>query len=167
MSTNLGNDNDDDPRFLLPQGVGDTEDIERYKAGGFHPVHLGDCFDGDRYKVVHKFGAGGFSTVWLARDKRMNAWVALKIVDAEHSASTEEKITLIRSTLQRRGLLMPTEEHFHFSIKGPNGRHFCLILPVLRPAMSDLSYHFNSRLTSSFARRVALQASRAVANLHA
>jgi serine/threonine-protein kinase SRPK3 len=54
-------------RFLLP-GVGDTEDIERYERGGFHPVHLGDRYDGGRYKIIHKLGAGGFSTVWLAQD---------------------------------------------------------------------------------------------------
>lgn len=47
-----------DTRFLLPQGVGDTEDVERYEPGGFHPVHLGDRYDGGRYRVVHKLGAG-------------------------------------------------------------------------------------------------------------
>jgi hypothetical protein len=55
-----------EPRFLLPQlGGADTEDVERYQRGGFHPVHLGDVYD-ERYRVVHKLGAGGFSTVWLA-----------------------------------------------------------------------------------------------------
>jgi len=47
------------PRFLLA-GVGDTEDLERYERGGFHPVHLGDRYDDGRYKVIHKLGAGGF-----------------------------------------------------------------------------------------------------------
>ena len=167
MSANLNNDEGNDPRFLLPQGVGDTEDFERYKAGGFHPVNLGDHFDGDRYKVVHKLGAGGFSTVWLARDKRMKSCFALKIVDAEHSVSTEEKTTLSRSALQRGGLLMPTEDYRQFSITGPNGHHLCLVLPVLGPAMSDLSHHFDSRPTPSFARIVGVQATRAIANLHA
>lgn len=45
----------------------DAEPIERYRTGGYLPVHLGDIFN-DRYKVMHKLGWGGYSTVWLARD---------------------------------------------------------------------------------------------------
>jgi serine/threonine-protein kinase SRPK3 len=40
-----------------------------YRPGGYHPVCLGDTFKGGRYKVHHKLGWGGFSTVWLAKDK--------------------------------------------------------------------------------------------------
>jgi hypothetical protein len=32
----------------------DSEDLERYEPGGFHPVHLGDYYDDTRYKIVHK-----------------------------------------------------------------------------------------------------------------
>ncbi|TAQ88404.1 hypothetical protein B7494_g3279 [Chlorociboria aeruginascens] len=42
-------------RFLLPH-ILETEEIERYERGGLHPVHLGDRYDGDRYKIVHKLG---------------------------------------------------------------------------------------------------------------
>lgn len=41
-----------------------------YGPGKLHPVHLGDLFSGSRYKVVRKLGAGSFSTVWLAKDRR-------------------------------------------------------------------------------------------------
>lgn len=44
------------------------EKLSRYQPGGYQPVHLGDTFHEGRYKVVHKLGWGGFSTVWLARD---------------------------------------------------------------------------------------------------
>ncbi|RCI09558.1 hypothetical protein L249_4045 [Ophiocordyceps polyrhachis-furcata BCC 54312] len=127
---------DDSIRFLLPQGVDYTEDIERYKPGGFHPVQLGDRYDDGRYKVVHKLGAGGFATVWLARDENEEKWVALKIVDAEHSASTATKSVLSRSA---SGAQFVAEHHRHFSFDGPNGRHLCLVLPVLGPSMSELS----------------------------
>lgn len=45
------------------------EDLDRYRPGGYHPVHLGDVFN-DRYMVVRKLGYGQYSTVWLARDIR-------------------------------------------------------------------------------------------------
>ncbi|KAI1156338.1 hypothetical protein F4825DRAFT_403671 [Nemania diffusa] len=38
---------------------------EKY-APGFHAVHLGDTFDNGRYLVMHKLGASGLATVWLA-----------------------------------------------------------------------------------------------------
>jgi len=58
MSSPRDYEGDSDTRFLLPQSVGIcTEDIERYRSGGFHPVHLGDMFDDERYRIVHKLGA--------------------------------------------------------------------------------------------------------------
>lgn len=53
---------DDSLRFL-PAQVGDTEELELNRKGGFHPVHLGDLYDGCRYRIVHKLGASGFSTI--------------------------------------------------------------------------------------------------------
>ena len=46
------------------------EDVELYKEGGFHPVHLGDVL-GERYRVCRKLGFGSSSTVWLAKDLRL------------------------------------------------------------------------------------------------
>jgi hypothetical protein len=46
----------------------DQEKISQYRPGGYHPVSLGDTIKENRYKIVHKLGWGGFSTVWLARD---------------------------------------------------------------------------------------------------
>lgn len=42
--------------------------IERYRPGGYHPVHLGDQFNHGRYHVIRKLGVGSFSTVWLVKD---------------------------------------------------------------------------------------------------
>lgn len=45
----------------------EQEDDTQYCRGGYHPVVIGDVFDG-RYRVVRKLGWGHFSTVWLCRE---------------------------------------------------------------------------------------------------
>jgi serine/threonine protein kinase len=147
----------------------DTEDVEKYQRGGFHPVHLGDVYDG-RYRVVHKLGAGGFSTVWLARDDTEHSWVALKIVVADYSTSVSTK-----SQLSFHAASQPTSdavfgfvvERRRFTLDGPNGRHLCLVLPVLGPSASQLSKGIFSRITPSLSRRASYQVARALADLHA
>jgi serine/threonine-protein kinase SRPK3 len=42
--------------------------VENYRRGGYHPVGLGDTFDGNRFSVIRKLGWGQYSTVWLAKD---------------------------------------------------------------------------------------------------
>jgi serine/threonine-protein kinase SRPK3 len=157
-----------DQRFLLPN-VGDTEDIERYTPGGFHPVHLGDVYDNKRYRIVHKLGAGGFSTVWLARDESENKWVALKIVVADHSTSVADKGLLFHHAASNNLSIEATfvAENRRFTIEGPNGRHLCLVLPVFGPSASRLSSGFDSRLKPWLSRRAGYQATKAVAELHA
>jgi serine/threonine-protein kinase SRPK3 len=67
------------------------KDIELYRSGGLHPVLIGDAFANGRFKVPHKLGCGGSSTVWLERDQRpqsstSDTLVALKVLSAAQSS---------------------------------------------------------------------------------
>ncbi|KAI0536750.1 kinase-like protein [Xylaria digitata] len=157
VSSSHGYEEERDFRFLLPQ-VGDSEDVERYEPGGFHPAHLGDTYDEGRYRTVHKLGA----------DEREKTWVALKIVCAEHPTLAGNEIVL---TYQGASDLFDGPEFAaelrRFIIEGPNGCHLCLVLPVLGPSASQLSSNFNSRLSPWLSRRVSYQAAKGLAATHA
>ncbi|KAK5164960.1 uncharacterized protein LTR77_009625 [Saxophila tyrrhenica] len=131
----------DPPGRLYYPTLSDTiEDIEKYRPGGFHPVHLGDTFHG-KYKVLHKLGAGGFSTTWLARDAVEERYVALKILRSDETARRNELDMLRRlAELQTNH---PGKKHIrtlvdHFSIHGPNGEHICLVTEVAGPSLRDV-----------------------------
>jgi hypothetical protein len=57
------------PPFTHTGGV-DAEALYRYEPGGYHPLQLGETLKNGRYKIIHKLGWGGFSTIWAARDQR-------------------------------------------------------------------------------------------------
>ncbi|KAF2795052.1 kinase-like protein [Melanomma pulvis-pyrius CBS 109.77] len=147
--------------FFFPPEVEYSEDLEDYVQGGFHPVHLGEVYHDGRYKIIHKLGAGGFSTVWLARDAQTNRNVALKIIRADDSEGYQAQLPL--AVEEDPGFFVSPLGCFW--LDGPNGRHVCHVLPVLGPSMSHLS-HLRHRLEPSFARNLAWQATRAVEFLH-
>ncbi|OJD16090.1 CMGC/SRPK protein kinase [Emergomyces pasteurianus Ep9510] len=68
----------------------DVEDLEGYGPGGYHPTLIGDTFCSGRYKVIHKLGFGGYSTIWLARDQQLQRYVSLKILLAGSSQDSNE-----------------------------------------------------------------------------
>ncbi|KAF5596095.1 kinase domain-containing protein [Fusarium pseudoanthophilum] len=66
------------PVFYLP--IEDAESPYGYSPGGYHSIDIGDHL-ARRYRVVHKLGYGGFSTIWLARDE-----AALNLREAQDTA---------------------------------------------------------------------------------
>lgn len=60
-------------QFLYKSTI-DAEPLHRYRKGGYHPITLGSFLDNGRYKILHKLGWGGYSTVWAARDQRLYKW---------------------------------------------------------------------------------------------
>lgn len=149
-----------------PHGHDNTEDLEQYKPGGFHPVHLDDYYDDNRYRVVHKLGAGGFSTVWLARDLLGQQWVGLKFIVATESENYNNRSSAIIAdpTLASSELVVsPLRE---FWVDGPNGRHLCFVLPFVGPNLATLSSGIFSRISSRLAASLSLQAAQAMALVH-
>ena len=96
------------PRFL-PLGILNTENIEEYRPGGYHPISIGDVFDHGRFRVLHKLGCGGSSTVWLARDQRegkdQGRIVALKALRADICSESPNEIPEVDIPQQLRASL--------------------------------------------------------------
>jgi serine/threonine-protein kinase SRPK3 len=142
-----------------------------YRPGGFHPVHLGDQFKKDRYRVIHKLGHGGFATVWLARDLVRNRYVALKILAARLSVTCPEVEILrrLRNAPDHIGKAYVMLDHFW--ITGPNGKHLCVVSQVGGPSIKEFNdcpgqTSGSRRLQAIVARKVALQATEGLAYIH-
>ncbi|KAG6887611.1 hypothetical protein C0992_011541 [Termitomyces sp. T32_za158] len=157
---------DEEPLY---EWLEDVEDLESYRPGGYHPIHIDDEIK-NRYCVVHKLGFGSYSTVWLARDQQLNRFVAMKVSIA--SASTESSETRILHHIRVAGHQHPGREFVttlldDFDLEGPNGRHRCLITEVTGPSVGKVRYETpGNRLPTSVARRIASQSAKGLAFLH-
>ncbi|EFW21411.1 hypothetical protein D8B26_001614 [Coccidioides posadasii str. Silveira] len=115
-------------RIYYPES--DVEDLEGYRPGGYHPTLIGDTFCGGRYKIVHKLGFGGYSTIWLAHDQQLQCYVSLKILVAGASQGSNEGeilCLLAKGTLNCFGRRFIPTLLDQFSFDGPNGHHLCLV----------------------------------------
>ncbi|KAE9376472.1 kinase-like protein [Stipitochalara longipes BDJ] len=144
-----------------------------YRPGGFHPVHLNDSFKKERYTVIHKLGHGGFATVWLARDKVRERYVALKILAARLSRDCPEVEILrrLRNSEESIGKAFVMSMLDHFWIDGPNGHHLCVVSEVGGPSIKQFNEcpglkSGSRRLRGEVARKVALQAAEGLAYIH-
>ena len=160
-------------RYRLPH-LDNVEDVENYRKGGFHPIHLGDALKGGRYCVLHKLGFGGFSTVWLARDKLQDRLVSLKVLTAEASGQHKELRLLrrldehVRADPLRGSIIAILDD---FTIEGPNGTHLCYVSQPGGPSLSAVSdspgeIAGTRRLRAPVARKLAQQLAKAVAFIH-
>lgn len=147
----------------------DEEDWEDYVKGGYHPVHIGDQFSEARYTVVRKLGWGHFSTVWLAKDGKLNRHVALKVVKSAprytETALDEIKLLqrLITSSNPTDSLSHAGRSHVisfldHFRHKGPNGTHVCMVFEVLGENLLGLiKRHQNKGVPMPLVKQIAKQ----------
>ena len=120
--------------------IEETESLELYSHGGYHPVKIGDNYSKGRYHVIHKLGYGSYSTVWLARDSRLQRYVALKVLIADEiSNNSELKVSerLEDDCIGRRqGKIYVRSYLDNFLIDGPNGRHVCLVSAIARHSVA-------------------------------
>ncbi|XP_021369286.1 SRSF protein kinase 3-like isoform X1 [Mizuhopecten yessoensis] len=121
---------------ILGSDDDEQEDPADYTKGGYHPVKIGDLFNG-KYHVVRKLGWGHFSTVWLCWDMAEKRFVALKVVkSAQHYTETAvDEIKLLRCVREsdeadsfRERTVQLLDD---FKISGVNGTHVCMVFEVL------------------------------------
>ncbi|KAJ7040965.1 kinase-like domain-containing protein [Mycena alexandri] len=155
----------------------EEEDWQEYKLGGYHPVSIGDSFDG-RYVVVRKLGWGHFSTVWLAHDERMQRHVALKVVKSAprytETAIDEIKLLqrLVTSSDPSTPNFHPGKSHViafldHFRHKGPNGTHVCMVFEVLGESLLNLiKRHQNKGVPIPLVKQIAKQVLQGLDYMH-
>jgi serine/threonine-protein kinase SRPK3 len=160
----------------------DEEDWEDYVKGGYHPVKIVDSFSDDRYEVVRKLGWGHFSTVWLAKDNKMNRHVALKVVKSapRYTETALDEIKLLQrlitsstppaapTSANPHPTPSPSQTHSgrshvisfldHFRHKGPNGTHVCMVFEVLGENLLGLiKRHQNKGVPMPLVRQIAKQ----------
>ncbi|THV05309.1 kinase-like protein [Dendrothele bispora CBS 962.96] len=160
----------------------DEEDWEDYVKGGYHPVKIGDTFSDGRYTVVRKLGWGHFSTVWLAKDSKMNRHVALKVVKSapRYTETALDEIKLLQRLItSNTPPVVPTASNpnpppspahthpgrshvisflDHFRHKGPNGTHVCMVFEVLGENLLGLiKRHQNKGVPMPLVKQIAKQ----------
>lgn len=133
------------------ENTADEEDSEDYCKGGYHPVQVGEQYKDGKYTIVRKLGWGHFSTVWLSRDNTTGKHVALKVVrSAAHYTETALDEIKLLSRVVNANKDHPGQKHVvslldHFTHKGPNGNHVCMVFEVLGENLLGLIKRWNHR----------------------
>ncbi len=63
----------------------------RRRRNTYYPLSIGEVL-ADRYRIEHKLGWGGYSTVWMAQGTQENKAVALKIMNFKEGGEKEYNI---------------------------------------------------------------------------
>jgi hypothetical protein len=150
----------------------ELEDPDDYAVGGYHPTVIGDAFHNRRYEIVHKLGFDACSTTWLAQDKDMARYVALKILVASETCNSVEADILRHlsdSASTHRGRSFVASLINDFAFDGPNGRHICLVQEpvVCSIEKSKESYSAGVAFPAETARSIAAQLILGLSYLHA
>lgn len=119
--------------------IDDVERLENYRIGGYHPIAIGDTFKDGRYEVVDKLGHGGYSTIWIVKDKdAANTYAAVKVCISDKTLTSKEKEViqkLLHSNDDRASMILPILDEF--LLDGPNGQHPCIVTPSARMSLAS------------------------------
>lgn len=133
-----------------------------------YPVTVGEIIQGGgkSYRIEHRLGFGGFSTVWLAFNLEERISVTLKILTASKDSQTEVSIHRnLHQTIPEPANLLLSLSTFTLPGRFPDKFHGVIVLPIVGPNLH--TYMDLCRpLDSPTALRLALDVLKAVACLH-
>ena len=139
----------------------EAEPLEGYMEGRYYPIRIGEILYG-RYRVEHKLGQGGYSTVWMAYDLQAKRDVALKIIQPGDAGEREYRIQIdIIRTVRDTSRLVTCLASFY--LKSPRGPHWVLVFSLHGPT---LSYRV-PRMSMALRASAALQLLQGLRSLHA
>ena len=158
--------------FFNDSDSSEDEGLPDYKVGGYHPVHVGEVFK-ERYVTIQKLGWGHFSTVWLAKDRLHDTYVALKVQkSAQHyieAAYDEVEILDQVSSFWRKKEWQESLKHYYkdepkvlkkmmsskychtvqllnsFMHHGPNGKHYVMVFEILGVNLLEIIKRYDYR----------------------
>jgi serine/threonine-protein kinase SRPK3 len=145
------------------------------EGAGFYPLRLGETLDDERFVIIKKLGWGGYSSVWLARDRRDNRHVALKVLSAYASSEIESGRLRERDLLERvtnasplhRGFAHVVHLSHEFLFESFAGRHICFVMDILSYSVSSLKTQLNDpRLPLKFILRLTKHVLKGLEYLH-
>lgn len=127
----------------------------------FYPIRIGEVLN-QRYRIDHKIGHGGFSTVWMAYDLRDKKDVALKVMASGDSGEHEYQMQdgILRSVQDTSHLVLRLDT---FVLPNPKNSHRVLVLPLMGPVCDGLYMRKLPMSTRMFA---AYQLLKALESLH-
>ena len=127
----------------------------------FYPIYVGEVLN-ERYRVEHKVGFGGFSTVWMAHDLQDKRDVALKVMSLGEWGDNEVRI--------QNEVVQNVQDYSHlvicsatFLLHRNKGYHRVQVLPLIGPCLCPLIIRNMSMVTRMSAAKQLLEA---LENLH-
>lgn len=138
-STALSRNEDTRTRHYEYNWIDGTESLEKYKPGGYRPITIGDMLQG-RYHIVDKLGFGGYSTVWLAHDTRLEQYVAVKVCIADSTFREANILRALSPPSPYPGSNFIPALLDGFELNGPNGNHSCYTMTPARCNLKEVSF---------------------------
>ncbi|TFK82426.1 kinase-like protein [Polyporus arcularius HHB13444] len=176
ISSEDGEDVASVPYCYLDENEVFQEPLDLYRPGHLHPVIIKDIVRPDSvssasrhkdaprgYRILHKLGAGGEATVWLAQElDNLNRAVSLKIYSAQYCSAAEREARVLKTCMAS-----PDTPGSHniisllddFTISGPNGTHKVHVTEVVTPLLS-------CNIPDSWKREVVRDLARGLAHVH-